>query len=92
MNARFPALAAAVVLAAGLVGAAPAQADWHGRGWIRPGIGWHGGGWRGPWRGGWGAGWHGGWGWRGGFYYPGPRVYYAPPPPPPPPGYYPYGY
>jgi hypothetical protein len=100
---RFKALMIAAPIAAALLAAPAAQADWHGgRG------GYHGGGYH-------GGGYHGG-GWHGGYrgpgvggvllglgaaavvggviasqaYAPPPPVYYAPPPAyySPPPGYY----
>ena len=101
---RIKALLIAAPVAAGLLAAPAAHADWHGHG----GGGWHGGGWH-------GGGWHGG-GWHGGYrgpgvagaivglgaaaviggviasqaYAPPPPVYYAPPPAyyAQPPGYY----
>ena len=63
---RRTTLAAAAVLAVGLL-AAPSSAS---AGWRH---GWHGGpGWHGGWNGGWNRGWHGGWrarhwGWRPAF-------------------------
>jgi hypothetical protein len=101
---RFKALLIAAPIAAGLLAAPAAHADWHGHG----GGGYHGGGYHG---GGWhGGGYHGGWhgpGVAGAViglgaaaviggviasqaYAPPPPVYYAPPPAyyAPPPGYY----
>ena len=60
---RFKALLVAAPIAAGLLAAPAAHADWHGHGgggWHGGGGGWHGGGWHGGgWHGG-GAHWHGG--------------------------------
>jgi hypothetical protein len=84
---RFKAILIAAPIAAGLLAAPAAHAEWHGHG------GWHGGGWH-------GGGWHGGYrgpGVAGALlglgaaavvggviasqaYAPPPPVYYAPPP------------
>lgn len=100
---RFKALLVATPVAAALLAAPAAHAEWRGHG----GGGWHGGGWH-------GGGWHGGHDYHHGgpgvagallglgaaaviggviasqAYAPPPPVYYAPPPAyyAPPPGYY----
>ncbi|HQT79945.1 MAG TPA: hypothetical protein PLD10_23125 [Rhodopila sp.] len=100
---RIKALLVAAPIAAGLLSAPMAHADWHGN------RGYHGGGYHGGYRGGdyHGGGWHGG-GVAGAILglgaaavlggviasqaYAPPPVVYAPPPayyPPPPPAYYP---
>jgi hypothetical protein len=99
---RLKALLIAAPIAAGLLAAPAAQADWHGHG------GWHGGGgYHGGWHGGGGRGYYRGPGIGGALlglgaaaviggviasqaYAPPPPVYYAPPPAyyAPPPGYY----
>lgn len=72
-------LLAGLVLAVGLIAAAPGSALARGHGFHH---GWHGGhhggyhgGWHGGWRGGWGLGWGPGWGFP---YYYYPPSYYAP--------------
>ncbi|HEY4040734.1 MAG TPA: hypothetical protein VGM32_02695 [Rhodopila sp.] len=95
---RFKALLIAAPIAAGLLAAPAAHAEWHGHG----GGGWHGGGWHGGHEG----GWHRGPGVAGAILglgaaavvggviasqaYAPPPVYYAPPPVyyAPPPAYY----